>query len=99
MIYSKGAENVPDLLLPSVLIFAAFLVIFLFCELGQRIIDVSFDGYDDLTQIAWNRFPLTVQNMFSLFLIGSQDPIVLSGVGSIACTREAFKDVRCLNFF
>lgn len=41
LFYLKRAENVQDLLLPSVLTFAAFVVIFLFCEIGQQILDRS----------------------------------------------------------
>lgn len=82
-----------DLVLPSVFTFGSFFIIFLFCELGERIICKSEEGYNDLMQTKWYLAPLSLKKILPIVMCGIQEPFQLSGIGSIVCTREIFKNV------
>lgn len=73
--------------------FTAFIVLFIFCELGQRITNEAFEGYLIVLRSDWYTFPTNFLKLFPIFMHGVQRPIVLCGIGKIACTRDAFKVV------
>lgn len=83
-----------DFLLPSVMTFAAFAVIFLFCEVGQRIIDESNEATTNLIVIEWYTYPMAIKKIYPIIIMGTNEPVKLCGMGNIVCTREAFKNVR-----
>lgn len=80
--------------MPSVFTFAAFFLIFLFCEIGERIDDESNIFYEQICSTEWYSFPKVIQKILPIIIAGIQEPLGLSGYGSIICTREAFKNVR-----
>lgn len=71
-------------------------IVFIFCEFGQRMINISARAADDFMRLDWYMLPPSVQNGLPLILAGIQEPISINGLGSIACTREAFKTVNHL---
>lgn len=53
------------------------------------------DAYTDFLLVDWYMFPLCVQKIWPTIMAGAQEPVQLTGIGSIACTRQAFHNVRC----
>lgn len=89
----QTAENFKEIIFPLPMIFWSFTLIFMFCELGERL-TAQFDEIDEeIFRSNWYAFPMDVQRMLPLIMDGTQEPIVLSGLGNILCTREAFKNV------
>lgn len=77
--------------------FGAFALIFLLCELGQQIIDRSDETYDELLRCNWYTFPLTIQKILPLIMIGAQQSMTMKGFGNIIFTRETLTDVSHSN--
>lgn len=70
-----------------------FVSIFIYCELGQRVSE-AFDGpYDAISQFKLHLFPIEVQRMLPIIIVGAQQPIDLRGYGNFSCTRDRFKSV------
>lgn len=91
--------NLGDLSTPCVYVYFAIAVIFLYCELGEMVIN-QFNGFEkDLCQCKWYLFPIEIQQMLLIFVADAQHPISIRGYGNIVCTRDAFKSVRLLPFW
>ena len=70
-----------------------FGLIFIACELNQRLTD-KFDQFDDtLWEIKWYLFPTKFQRFYLIFGSNTQQPVYIRGYGSIFFTRETFKKV------
>lgn len=70
-------------------------MVFLVCELGQRI-NNDFRTIDDvIAQFNWYLFSDELKRMLPIILINTQEPVVFDLFGNIACSREAFRKV-CL---
>lgn len=86
-------ENVMPVLL---MIFAgifAFTLVFLTCELSQRLGN-AFDEIDfTVHQFDWYLFPIQMKRMFPVIIVIVQQPISMECFGSIKCTRDTFKNV------
>lgn len=71
----------------------AFSVMFICCELAQRI-SVAFDECSEMVdQLDWYLFPAKIQRMLPTILNFTQQPIEIKCFGSTACDRETFKSV------
>ena len=72
----------------------AFGVMFVACELGQRL-NLAFDECNDMIdQFNWYLFPAEIQRMLPLILNFMQQPVEIKCFGSTALDRETFKYVR-----
>lgn len=82
----------PLLLLIFSGIFALTLV-FIACELGQRL-NNAFDRINlTIDRFNWYLFPNEVKCMLPMIIVLAQQPVSLECYGSIVCTRDVFKDV------
>lgn len=74
--------------------FYAFGMMFTVCELCQRVTD-SFDEINNrIMAFDWYKYPLKIQKLLPILLIGTQKPVVFECFGSISTLRETFKKVR-----
>lgn len=82
------------LLTTMVEIFHPFGLLFVACELGQRV-NLAFDECKEIIgQFEWYRFPKDTQRMLPLILHFTQQPIDIKCFGSAALDRVTFKKVR-----
>lgn len=76
----------------------SFVQIFFFCELGERITSRFSNLGHEMCQCDWYTLPIDIQKVFPLIIAGMDTPIKLIGMGSIQCSRVAFKYVwQCNN--
>ena len=86
-------KNIMPLLLLIINGIIAFAMVFIACEIGQRMND-AFDKIDfTIDQSDWYLFPIGVQRMLPTIIAVAQQPVSLECFGSITCTREVFKNV------
>lgn len=59
-----------------------------------------FDKFHDaLWQFDWYFMPIKMQQIYLLFMLNCQHPVIIRGLANIWCTRETFKSVSIsLNF-
>lgn len=76
------------------LIFWSFVQIFAICEFGQRITGRFYEIKNEIFNWDWYTFPMDVQKIFPIIVIGTETPVELCGFGNIVCTRSSFKNVR-----
>lgn len=68
-------------------------VVLIACEIGQRISD-TFDQISfTIDQYAWYLFPIQIKRTLPMIMENSQESVSIACFGSIACTREVFKNV------
>lgn len=82
-------------LLPGATLNGTFglILVFIACELGQRI-SGTFDGIDvTISQFDWYLFPIEMKRMLPMIITSVQRPVSLECFGEIVCTREVFKNV------
>lgn len=63
------------------------------CEIGQLCNDLFTDINDKIDQIDWNLYPLEKKRVLILIFLMAQKPVYLEVFGSMAATRETFKNV------
>lgn len=69
------------------------ILVFIASELGQRMGD-AFEEIDfTIGQFNWYLFPVKIKRMLPMIILDANQPVVLECFGSIACTREVFKNV------
>lgn len=72
----------------------AFTTVFIACELGEGMIE-AFDEIDStIDQLNWYLFPIEFQQILPMIIVNAQQLIEMECFGSIACTRDVFKNVR-----
>lgn len=71
----------------------AFGVVFVICELAQRLTNAFEEIYDEIVAFEWNLFSIEMQRLLPTLLIGTQRPVILECFGSISALRETFKKV------
>lgn len=82
-----------DAFVPCVMIYWSVVEIFLFCEFGERLTK-RFDEIDDeIFDWDWYAFPIEIQKMLPIIMIGTQKQVRLEGFANIQCTRQTFKNV------
>lgn len=87
-------DNLAALLITMFEVIYSFGILFIACELCQRV-DFAFSECNVMIdQFAWYSVPADVQRMLPLILNFMQQPIELKCFGSSSCDRETFKYVR-----
>lgn len=86
-------SDIKDLLLPLIFTIGAFTIIFILCEVGERIMDPLNEINNDLWMSDWYTFPVSVRKKFPILIHATQKPFLLSGFGNIQCSRKAFENV------
>lgn len=71
----------------------AFALVFIACELGQKMTDAFEEIDTTIGQIDWYLFPIEIKRMMLTIAANTQQPVTLECFGSIACTREVFRKV------
>lgn len=72
----------------------AFGVVFITCELGQRMADAFSEIDDEIDRLDWHLFPPEIQQLMPTIMMATQQEVLLECFGSINGTRETFKNVR-----
>lgn len=71
----------------------ALALVFIACELSQRISD-EFEKINwNINRFTWNLFPIEIKRMLPMIMAIAQKPAELECFGSITCSREVFKGV------
>lgn len=78
--------------------FWSFCLVFIYCDLGERISDGFNELYDVICMLKWHKYPIEIQRMLIDILIVTQQPVVIQGFGNVYCTRNACQKV-CIFFF
>lgn len=74
-------------------VFYSFGVLFIVCELGQRVNLAFAECSAAIDQFEWYQFPTEVQQILPMILNNSQQSVAIICFGSTNCDRETFKDV------
>lgn len=90
----QAAENFKDVALPLMLVFWSFGIVFLFCELGQRLTDQFNEIDKEINRFDWFKFPLRVRKVLPIIMNGTQSLVEIKGFGNIPCSRDSFQNVR-----
>lgn len=76
----------------------AFQTVFITCEICQRITNGCDKFNDQIERFEWYLFPANIQRILPTIIINVQQPVYFECFGSIACNRDAFKQVRAKTF-
>lgn len=83
----------------GVLVFWSFVVMLLFCFLGEMVTH-QFNMFNEtLNNTNWYLFPNELQRMLVIFMSITQQSTLIRGYGNNECTRDAFKQVLMLSKF
>lgn len=82
-----------ELITTGVIVFWAFALSFLACEIGQWVTNQYNVLGDELTAINWYSLPIELQRTYLVFLLDTQQPIHIESYGGIVSSRETFKKV------
>lgn len=75
----------------------AFGLVFLVCELCQRVCDGFAEMNKTMNQFHWQSYPIEIQRLLPIVIIFTQQPIDFEVFGSITCCRESFKKVSSID--
>lgn len=76
--------------------FISFAILFVFCELGERV-NGGFNQINEVfNQFDWHLLPIEVRKNVHVIMAGTQISVTFNTLGSITCVREVFKKVRSL---
>lgn len=78
---------------PISLVLCSFTLIYLLCELGEKVTSCFGVFNVELYRCHWYLFPIEVQRMLVIFMSDTQQPIFIRSYGNIMCTRKVFKKV------
>lgn len=73
----------------------AIALVFGACKIGQRLSNTFNEINVAFCQLQWYLYPLEIQQTLVPTLIYVQQPVVIEFFGSISCSAEQFKKVRC----
>lgn len=90
---SKDEKNVLTLLLTVFVACYGLGILFLACELSQRLVNAFTEIDRMIEQFDWYLFPLNIQRMLPIIIVVAQEPVNLECFGSISCNRAVFKKV------
>lgn len=71
----------------------AFGIVFISCEVGQRLCDAFEDINDTIELLDHYRFSMKIKRMLPTIMITAQETVFIECFGSITCVRESFKKV------
>lgn len=81
------------LLLPVINGMIGFVLVFVACELGQRINCAFDDVSHTIEQFDWYLFPIEIKRTLPVIIANAQQPVSLDCFESVKCTRDVFKNV------
>lgn len=96
-IYLQTAEKFVELVISMDMTIWAFILIFIICELSERLTTRFNEIHNEILQCDWYIFPHDVQRILPIIMSGTQNPFLFTGIGNIVYTRDAFKRV-CNSF-
>lgn len=73
--------------------FYAFALVFIVCELGQRVTNAYGIIENTIESFDWYLFPNELRHMLPFILSFAQQPITFKCFGRISCNRETFEKV------
>lgn len=73
--------------------FYSFVFIFVICNVGEGTTNTFIEIGDIIGQCNWYTFPMEMRSILPIIIIHVQKPVILQGFGSIAYSRDAFKNV------
>lgn len=74
-------------------IFYSFCVVFIMCELGERLIHSYSEIDDTIIQLDWYLFSFDIQKILPIIFMNSQKPVPILIFGSTQTKRETFQKV------
>lgn len=77
----------------------ATIVIFVACELGQRVSDAFEEIVDEFNKFHWYRFPNEMNRLLPIILITAQTPVEVEVFGGITLCRVVMKTVSSIEVF
>lgn len=81
------------LLMTVFMVCYAFGVVFVACEVGQRISNEFSEINDVIERFDWYLFPDELKKILPIVMNLAQRPVCIDFFGSIACSRDVFKKV------
>lgn len=75
------------------------ILVFIASELGQRMGDAFEEIHSTIDQFDWYSFPVEIKRMLPMIILEAKQPVLFECFGSIACTREVFKNVKYLWYY
>lgn len=92
---SKKEENLdpPEVLSILIEIGYTFVTLFAVSESGESITHQFNQFNENLWKCHWYSFPLAMQRIYSIVLVGVQEPVTILGYANTVCNRETFKIV------
>lgn len=72
-------------------------LIFVVCELCQRVCDGFEEVNRTMDQLYWLSYPIEIRRMLTIILVFAQQPVQFQVFGSIACCRDSFKRVSSIS--
>lgn len=90
------SDNLTTLMIAILIVVYAFGVLFIACELGQRISLAFVECSQMIDQFKWYAFPAKVQRMLPMILKFNQQPFEIKCFGNMKCNRDTFKYVRTI---
>lgn len=71
----------------------SFILLFILCELGERL-PIGFEEIgNEINNMNWYLFPIKIQRMIPTMQIMAQQDVQLMAFGNLPCSRETFKRV------
>lgn len=95
---SKDEKNLLALLLTVFVACYGLGILFLACELSQRLGNAFSEIDRMIEQLDWYLFPVNIRRLLPIIIAVAQKPVNLECFGSISCDRAVFKKV-CLVFY
>lgn len=74
--------------------FYALCIVFIACELCERLTIAYAELEQKIEQFEWYAFPIKAQRLLPILMLNAQQPITLQCFGGISTNREAFKKVH-----
>lgn len=74
--------------------FYALCIVFIACELCERLTIAYAELEYKIEQFEWYAFPIKAQRLLPILMLNAQQPITLQCFGGISTNREAFKKVH-----
>lgn len=100
-ICSKVDENMKlvEIFVPLILSLWVFGVLFIVCDVGERMICLFGVFGEEVERCDWYRLPIEMQRMYSILLSDTQQSKCITCYGDIQCKRETSKKVHFIETF
>lgn len=71
----------------------SFGLVFIACELCERVSNAFEEICTVIDQLDWYKYPSDIKRMLPMIMMNVQEPIAIECFGSISCSRKVFKQV------